>query len=277
MRMSGDGMLTNSGEPRRATVVLRNSRPQSLVGRRLSDHTTLTASPSTSTASLLVIAIGSHGNALLPPRLDLPGDDPRGIASAAHPLTPGTSTPVPLTGHHGPTVRMLLVRHGHAGTKEGWADDDRLRPLDARGRRQAKHLVGVIVPMDPTRLISSPHLRCLQTMEPIAEKSGLVVEEDLSLIPNAGAQAIDLIRALSSPDPASSSQPSSANRSPSSDPSSRIVVCTHGEVIGDVLAVLAREDGVRLSRRPPGLKGCVWVLDFHKGKVATARYISPGR
>jgi broad specificity phosphatase PhoE len=176
---------------------------------------------------------------------------------------------------------MLLVRHGHAGTKEGWADDDRLRPLDARGRRQAKHLVGVIVPMDPTRLISSPYLRCLQTMEPVAEKSGLVVEEDLSLLPNAGTQAIDLIRALSLSDPPSSdpssSHPSSAHRSPASDPSRRIVVCTHGEVIGDVLAVLAREDGVRMSRRPPGLKGCVWVLDFHKGKVTTARYISPGR
>ena len=56
----------------RCTVALRNSRAQSLVGRRLSDHTTRTPSPSTSTASLLVIAIGSHGNALRPPRLDLP-------------------------------------------------------------------------------------------------------------------------------------------------------------------------------------------------------------
>jgi hypothetical protein len=56
-----------------------------------------------------------------------------------------------------------------------------------------------------------------------------------------------------------------------------VVLCTHGEVIGDVLARLAREDGVRLSRRPPGLKGCVWVLDFHKGEVDGARYITPGR
>ncbi len=130
--------------------------------------------------------------------------------------------------------------------------------------------------MDPTRLISSPYLRCLETMAPSAEKSGLVVEEDVSLIPNAGAQAIDRIRELSLSD-MSSSHPSSVDRAPTPDPSSRIVVCTHGEVIGDVLGVLAREDDIRLSRRPPGLKGCVWVLDFHKGKVATARYISPGR
>lgn len=48
-------------------------------------------------------------------------------------------------------------------------------------------------------------------------------------------------------------------------------------MIGEVLVVLAKEDGVALSRRPPGLKGCVWVLDFDHGKVSAARYIVPGR
>jgi 8-oxo-dGTP diphosphatase len=157
-------------------------------------------------------------------------------------------------------VQMLLVRHGHAGTKEGWAGDDRLRPLDGRGMRQAEHLVGVIVPMRPTRLLSSPYARCRQTMELLAARTGLAVDEDDALTPSAGPQAFDLIRGLSR-----------------ADGSGRLVLCTHGEVIGDVLARLAREDGVRLSRRPPGLKGCVWVLDFHKGAVSGARYITPGR
>ena len=157
-------------------------------------------------------------------------------------------------------VQMLLVRHGHAGTKEGWAGDDRLRPLDARGTRQAEHLLGIIVPMHPTRLISSPYTRCLQTMETLAAKTGLAVDEDGALTPSAGPLAYDLIRGLSR-----------------ADTSDRVVLCTHGEVIGDVLARLAREDGVRLSRRPPGLKGCVWVLGFHKGEADGARYITPGR
>jgi 8-oxo-(d)GTP phosphatase len=155
---------------------------------------------------------------------------------------------------------MMLVRHGHAGTKEGWTGDDRLRPLDARGRRQARHLVEVIVPLEPTRLVSSPYTRCLQTMELIATKTGLPVDEEIALTPNAGERAVETVRALSA-----------------SGPSSRIVLCTHGEVIGEVLGVLASEDGVRLGRRPPGLKGCVWVLDFRKGNVVTARYITPGR
>lgn len=155
---------------------------------------------------------------------------------------------------------MVLVRHGHAGTKEGWDGDDRLRPLDARGRRQAKHLVEVVVPLSPTRLLSSPYTRCLETMELIATKTGLPIEEDDAFTPNAGARAVGVVKSLSTGDPASC-----------------VVICTHGEVMGEVLGVLATEHGVRLSRRPPGLKGCAWILDFHKGRLATARYVSPGR
>jgi 8-oxo-dGTP diphosphatase len=155
---------------------------------------------------------------------------------------------------------MLLVRHGHAGTKEKWDGDDDLRPLDARGLRQAKHIVDVVVPLGPNRIVSSPFLRCLQTMEPLASKTGLVVDEDGGLTPNAGQVAVDLVRSLSSS--------ASANR---------IVLCTHGEVIGEVLSLLATEDGVRLGRRAPGLKGCVWDLDFRKGRASSARYIAPGR
>jgi len=157
-------------------------------------------------------------------------------------------------------VRVLLVRHGHAGTKEGWTGDDRLRPLDARGRRQADHLVGVLSPLDPSHIVSSPFLRCLQTMEPLAATSRLRVARDDALTPDQVPLAVQLVRRLS--------------RSPSSDGT---VLCTHGEVMGEVLAVLASEDGLDLGRRPPGPKGCVWVIEFLQSKAARARYIAPRR
>ena len=156
-------------------------------------------------------------------------------------------------------VRMLLVRHGHAGTKDQWDGDDRLRPLDPRGLRQAKHLVEVLVPLHPDQIVSSPYLRCLQTMAPVAEKMGLDVGADEALTPNAGQAAIELVRGLSS----------------AGSPDT-VALCTHGEVLGEVLTALATEDGVRLGRRPPGLKGCVWVLDFRHAKASAARYIVPG-
>jgi 8-oxo-dGTP diphosphatase len=157
-------------------------------------------------------------------------------------------------------VEIVLVRHGHAGTKEGWSDEDRLRPLDGRGRRQAVHLVEVIAPMTPTALVSSPFLRCLQTVAPIAARTGLTVEEDEAFLPDAGPKALEVLRRLSH----------WRREGP-------VVVCTHGEVMGEVLGALATEDALRLSRRTPGLKGCAWLLDFHHGRVETARYIPPAR
>jgi 8-oxo-(d)GTP phosphatase len=35
-------------------------------------------------------------------------------------------------------VRLVLVRHASAGDRPEWEGDDRLRPLDKRGRKQAK-------------------------------------------------------------------------------------------------------------------------------------------
>jgi 8-oxo-dGTP diphosphatase len=157
-------------------------------------------------------------------------------------------------------VRLLFVRHGHAGTKEGWAGEDRLRPLDTGGLRQAKHLLTVLTPFRPTAILSSPYVRCLQTVEPLATKRGVSVDEEEDLVPNAGLKAVALVRRVS--------QPGSRNR---------LVLCTHGEVIGDVLAALANEDHLRLGHRSPGLKGCVWVIEFRKGKAVTARYIPPAR
>lgn len=157
-------------------------------------------------------------------------------------------------------VRMLLVRHGHAGTKEGWTQDDRLRPLDSRGRRQAAHLVEVLVPLGPSRLVSSPYVRCLQTLDPLAAKTGDRIERDEALVPDAGTRTMALVRRLA--------------RSPSS---SGVVLCTHGEVMGEVLSILADQDGLRLRRRLPGLKGCVWVIDFEAGVSVGARYIAPPR
>ena len=42
----------------------------------------------------------------------------------------------------------LLVRHASAGDADDWRGDDRLRPLDAKGRRQAEALVLLLSEFD---------------------------------------------------------------------------------------------------------------------------------
>ena len=66
---------------------------------------------------------------------------------------------------------VLLVRHARAGDREKWEGDDRLRPLDRKGRRQAEGLVELLAEYPIERLLSSQYLRCIQTFEPLAARA----------------------------------------------------------------------------------------------------------
>jgi phosphohistidine phosphatase SixA len=156
-------------------------------------------------------------------------------------------------------MRLILVRHGQAGRKADWHRADKLRPLSPRGRSQAEHLVGVIAPLDPMRILTSPHVRCVETVGPLAAHTGLAIERSSVLSPDEPAKALRLVRKLSAP---------------TSD--SGVVLCTHREVIERVLPALSKEDEVNLERRPPGLKGSAWILDFRQGRLVDARYVPAG-
>lgn len=77
---------------------------------------------------------------------------------------------------------ILLVRHASAGDRYEWEGDDNLRPLDERGRRQADELVELLARYEVKQLLSSPALRCIQTVEPFAQAQGsdIEVREELS-------------------------------------------------------------------------------------------------
>ena len=70
---------------------------------------------------------------------------------------------------------ILLIRHASAGERAQWEGDDRLRPLDERGRRQAQALVEALAGYEVERILSSPYVRCVQTVEPLAAARGLTV------------------------------------------------------------------------------------------------------
>ena len=71
---------------------------------------------------------------------------------------------------------MLLIRHARAGERAEWSADDRRRPLNKRGRKQAADLVVALSDYPLTRILSSPYDRCVETVEPLAQDRGLEIE-----------------------------------------------------------------------------------------------------
>lgn len=70
------------------------------------------------------------------------------------------------------TWPLVIVRHATAVGRGSWSDDDSIRPLTAAGRRHAEDLAPVLAAYGISRLVSSPSLRCTETLRPYAARIG---------------------------------------------------------------------------------------------------------
>jgi len=114
--------------------------------------------------------------------------------------------------------------------------------------------VALAKPWPPARILSSPATRCVQTVEPLAEALGLRIEVVDELAEGAAGKGVELVRSLAG---------------------KRVALCTHGDVIPDILVTLVDEDRLDLGPAPRQAKGSVWVLEAKHGKFVKARYIPP--
>ena len=80
------------------------------------------------------------------------------------------------------TWSLVLVRHAKAKARSRWKGDDRLRPLDAAGREQARAIAPALAAFGVTHLLSSSSVRCADTLAPYAAGAGLtlVTQDSLS-------------------------------------------------------------------------------------------------
>jgi broad specificity phosphatase PhoE len=152
------------------------------------------------------------------------------------------------------TVKLYLVRHGKAGSRSAWQESDDLRPLSKPGRRQADALADAIGDKKIARVVSSPFVRCRQTVEPLAERVHVPV--DLSDALAEGASLTDALRLIEKV----------AHES--------TVLCSHGDVLG-LLLQHHQDAGVALDDDRLE-KGSVWVLTVDgDGGVNAATYLAP--
>lgn len=155
-----------------------------------------------------------------------------------------TATPVPRSV-------VVLVRHAKAGKRSQWTGDDRLRPLDKAGRRQARGLATFLPAFAPSRVVAAERLRCVQTLEPFAEASGL----DLEITETFADEGY-----LADPDRTRTELLALAKSAPAT------VICSQGTALPALVEELAGFESV--SAR----KGSAWVLGFADGTVVSADY-----
>ena len=151
-----------------------------------------------------------------------------------------------------------LVRHAKAGDRTTWTEDDRLRPLTKKGRRQAEQLVGAFRDRAVGTIVSSPYVRCVQTVRPLALDRGLALVTDEAL-----AEGAPLRRALELLDRIAGSP---------------AVLCSHGDLI-PLLVEHLQSDGAEVLDGGDWKKGSIWMLErAADGSVVRARYLaaSPG-
>ena len=150
---------------------------------------------------------------------------------------------------------IFLVRHAKAGSRSAWQDDDVTRPLIDEGREQAKIIAARLAPMKPVRLVSSPYLRCRETLEPLAALTSLVVEPVEEL-----REGVDTDAALAFLEGLADGT----------------VACSHGDVIPAVLKRLEWH-GLDTVDWPDTRKGSVCRLERHEGHFVRAHFSPPPR
>jgi 8-oxo-dGTP diphosphatase len=161
---------------------------------------------------------------------------------------------------HGPrpTRTVLLVRHGTAGSRSAWTDDDRRRPLDDDGWAQADGLVHLLARFDVAEIASADMDRCMQSVAPLADALGLAVRPEpvLSEIgyPGHEDEAVAVVRALGG-----------AERD--------AVAGSQGAVIPDLLRRVAEHDHRDVPSRLVARKGSVWALTFSAGRLLEMEYL----
>jgi 8-oxo-(d)GTP phosphatase len=77
-------------------------------------------------------------------------------------------------GNH-KTFAIIALRHAKAVPPASWDGPDSTRPLLHRGLEQSKSTAAAVAAYRPQRLVCSPAVRCMMTMEPIAELTELTV------------------------------------------------------------------------------------------------------
>lgn len=155
------------------------------------------------------------------------------------------------------TGRVHLLRHANAGSRKDWSGDDRSRPLNRKGTRQAEAIAERLTPQGVDRIFTSAYDRCVQTVEPLSERTGVPIEPLDGLAESSPlSEVLETIERLSGLE---------------------VVMSSHGDMIPAILRDLEGK-GMELES-PTGVfdckKGSIWEVIVEDGTPARAIYRPP--
>ncbi|CCG04665.1 putative NUDIX hydrolase [Blastococcus saxobsidens DD2] len=184
----------------------------------------------------------------------LPADEAAGLCSHDHDrqvMADAARADVPRE------VDLLLVRHGRAGHRHEFEGPDELRPLDAKGRRQAQRLAAALPLFGPTTVAAAGRVRCRQTVAPLAASLAVETlewpefgEQEFSSDPERALTAVH--RLLAGP--------------------GVTVVCSQGAAIPSLLQALGVHGHGVPGLLPPAAKGSTWALGGRPGALVADYY-----
>lgn len=130
------------------------------------------------------------------------------------------------------TFAIIALRHGKAIPPLSWPGDDASRPLTSRGQEQAAAVVSILDAYGARTLMTSPAVRCRETIAPYAQSIGVTPEPEASVSQLAydNGESLDTV----------------AHRLV--DVGESVVVCTHSPVVPELVSALAKLTGTRLGQ-----------------------------
>lgn len=147
---------------------------------------------------------------------------------------------------------LVLIRHAVAEERENWrGPDDAQRPLTDAGRKQAERIAKAVMNMVDeldrdaaiVSLRSSPALRCIDTVRPLARRSGVALDIDANLM-----EGLDI-------------------KPPSPREEGVHIICAHGDNIPWLL------DDLHIDWKQQCKKGSLWFIERDgRGRVISARH-----
>lgn len=150
-------------------------------------------------------------------------------------------------------MTLYIVRHAKAGKRSEWDGPDTLRPLSDKGWEQSQAIAEKLVELKPSALISSPAVRCMQTLEPLSKATKIEIFADKRLFEHGDvAKMIELLE----------------------DSKDSTVISSHGDMIPEVIKILQRR-GMEIGSKPDWRKASVWVVERIKNSFTSAIVMAP--